>query len=601
MNPVQAEFLKRYYEMLYPEQLREDEYVCLFMQKEDENGEEFKFHKFVKSFDQYLECVNRYKRNYNVFNALATVRKRDGELLRKEQFMRQRRVLFLDFDKKDYPGLNDAHDFTKKIKEKFKDLFLHAYYDSGHGYHYYIIIKPTCKIREITELNKEIAGLVGADTNACKVTQIARVPTTFNLKHKHDDEKFPLVKEIDHYKKHDYSVTNFHPCNVDYIQRQVNNCKKIEETLISKPLEEWNYSGDSYYNIPRYPCLCTQKVLMEGADETERNAWLGRIISMLLHQGYTESKVRETCVDWNTRCRPPKPSKQLSGEINAYLEKKDIYKLNGCYDKISDPRISEIVKKQCDKYHCEQAFHQTSISLDTDAGVKMSQKILTKSRLQRNGSNEFSGQEYLLMTVIDKYIKTDSSRRRPFTIKDLKYRLQYKKGGKWQLCMDLSTFKSAVEALIEHKCIDLKEPTENQCKKKRPSYDDQCISLKRGLKVLDENYIEFYYSVAKAFICKQITPVEYKVFLCIINNMKNGKSCTLEDLDKILNMGTQNISRAIKNLDIAQCITVVQYGTDSGNFHNVYSHKQTGKWDNDTDNSIEVDIPKTRIEMRLLA
>ena len=51
----------------------------------------------------------------------------------------------------------------------------HALYDSGNGYHFYTIIEPTCKVRELCELNKEICQLVGADTNACKVTQVAKV------------------------------------------------------------------------------------------------------------------------------------------------------------------------------------------------------------------------------------------------------------------------------------------------------------------------------------------------------------------------------------------------------------------------------------------
>ena len=50
-------FLKRYYDMLYPESLKENEYVCLFVVKTDEegnpvcdaDGNEITFHRFVKT------------------------------------------------------------------------------------------------------------------------------------------------------------------------------------------------------------------------------------------------------------------------------------------------------------------------------------------------------------------------------------------------------------------------------------------------------------------------------------------------------------------------------------------------------------------------
>lgn len=592
--------------MLFPKQLKDEEYVCLFMVKTDKegnvqvdrNGNEIKFHKYVKSFEQYLEQVAKYKHNYHMYNALATVRmNKEGELHRREANMRQQRVLFIDFDKKDYPDYKDAHDFTRMIKDKLPDLFLHAYYDSGHGYHYYVIIPPTCKIREISELNKEICSLVGADTNACKVTQVARIPCTYNRKGADEKGRFPLVKEIDHYQKHPYEVKNFHPCNIDYIKRRVANAKKILECeLKSKSLQKWDYGGDGF-DIKYYPCLCTEKILHEGADKGQRNTWLGRIISMLRNQGNTESQVREICLDWNTRCRPPKNPNTVRNEISGYLDREDIYKLNGCWDKIPDQRVSEMVHAQCDKFHCMQAIQKKNISIEEDIGVKMSQKLLTDGRLRNDRETSLSGFEFLVMTILYKYIK--SSSRVPFTVKELKMKMQWKKGGKWQLCMDIKTFKNTLNKLVEHHCIELVEPTPEQCRKKKVTYDDTRIKIKRGLKELNDRYIEFYYSAARAFISKQITQNEFKVFLCIVNNIKDGKSCTMEDLDKILCIGKSHIVEAIKNLETAQCIDVVQYRSDKGKWYNLYSQKHTDKYNDETfnDNSIDikVDTPNSKV------
>lgn len=35
---TQTDILKRYYDMLYPEQLKENEYIALFFMKTDKNG-----------------------------------------------------------------------------------------------------------------------------------------------------------------------------------------------------------------------------------------------------------------------------------------------------------------------------------------------------------------------------------------------------------------------------------------------------------------------------------------------------------------------------------------------------------------------------------
>ena len=165
--------------------------------------------------------------------------------------------------------------------------------------------------------------------------------------------------------------------------------------------------------------------------------------------------------------------------------------------------------------------------------------------------------------------------------------MQYKKHGKWQLCMDVKTFKATLDRLVMHNCIELVEPTPEQCKKKNVSFDDTRIKIKRGMKALNDKYIEFYYSTARAFICKQITQNEYKVFLCIVNNIKDGKSCTIKDIGNFIHMGESHVLEAIKNLEKAQCIDIIRQKSDKGNWFNIYSQKHTDEWNEDTCNDIK--------------
>ena len=482
-------------------------------------------------------------------------------------------------------------------------MFLHAYYDSGHGYHYYIIIPPTCKIREISEFNKEICALVGADTNACKVTQVARIPCTFNRKNPDENGKFPMVKEIDHYRKHPQQIARFHPLNIENLKRTVNNTKKhfTTENIPELPFTEWKYDTGGF-DIKQYSCLCTEKAFHEGADEHERNTWLGRIIVWLTRQKYPDYKIEQMCQEWNTRCRPPKSIAETQDEIRGWYDwfEKNGMKIGGCWWNIEDEQKREIVRKQCDKYHCKQAVNPyESMSISEDVGVKMNQKVLTDSKLSIKSKNSMSGYEYLILTVLDKYMPKTGRIR--FTVKDLKYRMQYKKHGKWQLCMDISTLKKTLEDLENHKCIKVTDPTPTQCKKKKPTYDDKLIKLTRGLKDVDmDKYIIFYYSVARAFICHQITQNEYKIYLCILNNFKNGRSCTLEKMNIILDMEKGHILKGIVGLEKASLLKVDRIPpNDKGKKYNMYYPIDTDRWDNVTD--IELDDMVSGLNITLIA
>lgn len=121
------------------------------------------------------------------------------------------------------------------------------------------------------------------------------------------------------------------------------------------------------------------------------------------------------------------------------------------------------------------------------------------------------------------------------------------------------------------------------------TYDDKVIRFTRTLKDMEsKGYLEFYYSAARAMICHQITPRDYKVYLCILNNLRNHKSCTLESLDKTLNIGERNISGAIQNLEKASVLRVEQeYSQETGKRYNKYYPTDTSRWNLKTEIEIE--------------
>ena len=144
----QEKILHRYYDMLFPGKLKEKEYVRMVMIKppDEEHPDGVIVTKFVKSFNEYLDVVRKYRHNYHMYNSLCTIKEINGKLSGTPSYQRQRRVIYLDFDLKDFQDVPnaDAYYFTEKIKSYFPNMFIHACYASGGGYHFYIAVKLTC-------------------------------------------------------------------------------------------------------------------------------------------------------------------------------------------------------------------------------------------------------------------------------------------------------------------------------------------------------------------------------------------------------------------------------------------------------------------------
>lgn len=577
----QEEILHRYYDMLFPGKLKEKEYVRMVMIKppDEEHPDGVIVTKFVKSFNEYLDVVRKYRHNYHMYNSLCTIKEINGKLSGTPSYQRQRRVIYLDFDLKDFQDVPnaDAYYFTEKIKSYFPNMFIHACYASGGGYHFYIAVKPTCDWKSIVSLNDEIVQIVGSDPAANKSTQIVRIPTSFNLKYADDEGKFPLVKEI-------VNAYDRHPVNghkgfyeTAYIKACITRAKRNSKATILQelPLQEFDYtSKDGLTNINQYPYLCNKVAYEQGVDKHERNTFMGRLIYQFLRQGKTEAYIHEEIQKWNLKCRPPKTRNEVTNEVNGWLKEKDMYSIGGCHWKINDHRVKAIVEKYCDKSHC---LDVNSITLQPGRMVKVNKKLLTRNHLNKNTKESMSGYEYLILTVLDKYLSSTS--KKIFTISDLKKRLMYKAHGKWQLCMNQRTFNQTIDTLIERRFISVTKPTKL---KKKVTYNDYVVKITRRLKDFnDTGFIELYYSAAISFICKQITQNEYKILLCLIQQMEEHRSCSLDELSYILGIDRSNISKALKNLDAAQCIEIEDKKDQNNHQYNIYKHTDTNMYEGD--------------------
>ena len=92
--------------------LKADEYVRIKAIKQREHDTPLIKTWYIKSVAELEDIIKKYKFNYNLYIGLCTTK---GQHETAEHMM-SRKVLFLDFDKKDYPQFNGVQDFTAHIK-----------------------------------------------------------------------------------------------------------------------------------------------------------------------------------------------------------------------------------------------------------------------------------------------------------------------------------------------------------------------------------------------------------------------------------------------------------------------------------------------------
>ena len=433
------EALRRFWRMLYPGDLRSDEYVRLVGIRKNPDGTSETLTRFIRTFDEYKTFVYRYRYTYDLYGQLATNRGTDHGTIETQY---RRRVLFLDFDQKDHPEIKTAHNVTAAIHEKLPKLFIHTIVDSGHGYHCYVSVPETAVLTDLVSLNKKVAEIVGADLKAVIPTQVSRIPNTYNLK---DGEQIP-VRIV----TNDYGGRYYRPLDLRYVRSMCEEYVRQRETENVLEKIQWHYEALS--EAPDY--LCIRRAMEEGVDKGQRNFWHGRIVAMLQKVGYTPSRIHEECQVFNQRCRPPKSREEIAADTDRYLA--GDYRLLGCYEAFSegDPRRGW-VKDLCDKAHCRTHHVGMTVTVEGAPPAKINRKALDNRTLR-----EMDGVGFLVLTVIDVY--KDAFGRRGFRVSNLQ-KLLHSSVAKKQLVSE-RRLREVLADLVKRKFIELipdrKHPTD---------------------------------------------------------------------------------------------------------------------------------------------
>ena len=261
----------------------------------------------------------------------------------------------LDYDKKDFPEGVDIIDYVQGQFKKFH-LFYNIVVDTSHGYHFYILLEPTTNIELVTEVTKQIAELTGADTKACKPTQLLRIPYTYNNK-KLSEGKRELVKLVNIDSK--YQRKNINSIANRIFKYTNNNKKKSNKT----------FKGTSCKRIEQLTTIpCTNR--------HEELLWL---YGKLLQLGNTEAQIQIILEQFQELNQ----LEDFEYQVNYLKNYKAYAGCSGC------------------KYHkeCKQYVESDFEYKEGEKLIQTNEKILSKCK--KKGACKMNGNEIVIYGILN--------------------------------------------------------------------------------------------------------------------------------------------------------------------------------------------------------
>ena len=482
---------------------------------------DYPFTHFLRTIDDIKAEVAKYRHNFQLYIGLSTVKGKST----KTEDMRARQVIMLDFDRKDWGQFETVEEFSALIKSKVP-LFTHCIVDTGNGYHFYTTTNRYTDVARIAAVNKELAEITGADVKAALTTQIARIPTSFNLKHG-EHKPVSIVNNA-----LESSPETFKPVHLQKIEGMIERVQRNEKNLEAvAPLPAKEYTTTCSYH-------CAEAMLAEGADEGSRNFCLGRIVAYLKTiKGFTQANAASKVKEWNRRCRPPKPEAALIDEFNRYWE--GDYKLLGC--KLKDEKQQQILNRYCNKHLCTTIFEERPDSETTTEEMFFDNRVL-KNRIMR----DLSGYHYVILSVMD-FVK------KPLRRKDLVFHLTGAHTKK--CCLSEKTLSKALAELVERRFI---------------IYDEVASTYELDQKTYKPTYTRYAYSATLMYINKIISSTAYMVYLCLVRNLQKGESVTYEAIADDLLKRENHIGGYIKELHRAGLLNIDVSYNARGVLYNTY-------------------------------
>lgn len=415
--------------------------------------------------------------------------------------------------------MKDTGTLTKHIKSAVPRLFNHAIINSGNGWHVYISVASNTDVQSITDINKTLASILGADIKAASPTQIVRIPYTLNFK---DPDSPLLVKTC----VNTVGTNQYKPYTIDKIHSLIKAAYKTKQVQVTEPPEPPSLE------VIRKPSVyyCCEQMLKQGVKQGNRNFALGRLTKYLQLRGYQKNAALQAITQWNARCQPPKNENEVKADFEKYWEGN--YKLLGC--RLSDAKQQEFLNSFCDQYQCTLT-HEKNTAFQIDGRELEINNAFLSNKFMR----ELSGNDFLLLTILHLH---DT-----LTKEGLRKELTGKK--KKRPCMAEATLNKSISNLARYHFIEFNGKTKQ-------------YQLKKKFNAL--GMTRYYFSASILRINGIITQAEFKTYMCLVRNLFNGESASYDILAEHLQTDKHNIKKYIDGLYAAHAIHIRKVTNERG-------------------------------------
>lgn len=354
--------VKRFLKTIYRD-LEEGEEIRTLAIGKDNSYSKVKYFKDIDDLVQYSTSKAVY--NQNTYFELPTTDGQGGKL----ENLKYRHCLAFDFDKKDYEeGFNH-----KDIINLFKSIGIHyhALVDSGNGYHCYVLINKTDNLSMVQAVQNALCKKLNADSNACKPTQLLRIPMTFNVK---NERKMVNIIKLD-----DRNSELFKPYDIEFLYNK--NCMNV--CVGDKSTNKDDRTTKFVLNNTTIP-KCIEEVLSNGSKEGNRYKDLCNIVVALRQRNKTISQIKEICKEW-----------ALKSSYNDNLE----YRIQNIFDNMNSLQLD---CKECDNFKsCYDKVVSDFTYKDDDIFITVTettQKYLKNSN--RRGAKNMNGNQLLVYSLL---------------------------------------------------------------------------------------------------------------------------------------------------------------------------------------------------------
>lgn len=476
-----------------------DEYITVFgTDKADSSKSTTKHFKGITTAINY---INKIRGHYNVYVNLATT---DGQGRATENLI-SRNVIALDFDLKDLGAEFNYKDLIHIFKQN--GLYYHLLINSGNGFHVYLKTERTQDISKLTEINKAICQRVGADINACKVTQVLRVPSTYNYKN-------GLKKQV----RCIFLADKIKDYAIDRLYSQFVYSTKIEET---------NLKYVATKNMP--PCIIE---ILKGVAEGERDFCLGRLTKYFQLQNNSYNQVLSIIKEWNLKNQPPMQDNNLEYYFKKYWEGN--YLLMGC--KTDDVDIQAILSKYCNQYDCHKGDKFEVVYTNASELVSFTYKELDTMKFKRGRDIMLNGNHVVLITILRQF-------NQGLNYKQLEQELTSTITQK--CCMSKPTI---LKVLDELKTLGIIDKIEGNRKTIPTLYKIKDINL------VEKEHLSINQHAIRRYIDGAVGQSALRVYVYMKYRLQKGENVVQEELAQDLGLTQPRLNQAMQELERARYV-----------------------------------------------